>query len=158
MHALSVAADASLDETLENATLSNSKLHDYSKFNVTEQLPSLLPTLNVPSKGPTTNDMIEASQERTKNIGGLINELDRQFFSPSRATVAQKTKSNKKKYHTSLILQAINDNTNSDSQFRLAKEFNIRCLYIGVDPFLRKKREAYKKLLMDKKKQSVTQE
>lgn len=47
------------------------------------------------------------------------------YFTPKRVRVNSLAKI-KKKYHTKMILQAAGETGQSDSQFKMAKEFSIR--------------------------------
>jgi hypothetical protein len=107
-------------------------------------------TINLPSLN-LTSDLVESSKRHNSQISNLVKSLDKDYFTPKiRLNLRKK---DKKRYFKSLVLQGsqIND---KDSQFKMAKRYNINCLYMGVDNFLKKKRNAYLSYLKSKQNKS----
>ena len=116
-------------------------------------LENLKQSLNLNISQVKDFELIETSKTRTNKIGSIIQDLDKKYFTPGKSdSVLIKQRAKKQEYHTSLIFQTMNDGSQSDIQFKIAKDFSQRLLYVGVDNFLKKKREEYKHFLDNKKK------
>lgn len=119
-------------------------------------LEELKQSLNLNISQVNDFDLIETSKTRTNKLSSIIQDLDKKYFTPGRSdSVVKRSKAKKQEYHTSLIFQTMNDNSQSDIQFKIAKDFSQRLLYVGVDSFLKKKREEFKVMQNTKNKKTI---
>ena len=108
----------------------------------TKKLPNLFPMISKGDNYLRNPDLVENSRYRTKKIKDLIKDIDKKYFTPGSVVAKPKKIKMKKDVGSKLMLQqSTEDSVKADSQFEIAKKFNINSLYQGVDRFLRMKRK-----------------
>lgn len=145
--------------SLSSITLQNRSDQDPKGFELppianSQTIMSEMP--NPQSKSTTNYDLVENSKQRTHTLKSIISTLDQKYFTPIHKTDLKGTSKNPKisknpKPKATLSLQSMSkDGAHSNSQFNMAKSYNIKWLYKGADPFLRRKQMAYRQLIQQK--------